>query len=330
PAAPGPASPAANPPPASTASLNACPVLNYAFQPVTFAYTWSLPTTNGGTLPLIVCFASVYVRTNFFGGLNPSHFFDLSKSFTMLQSVVFPDNTFWAFKYDAADPNNTASFAYADLLQITLPTGGTISYTWTTNAGAGCGNDIGSRSVATRTVNANDGAGPHTWTYGGSVIDPAGNETVHTFASIGSLIGATCSFYETQTQYYQGSHTTGTLLKTVQTDYQFTPNPYDPTAITTGRVDMAETVANVLPIRVTTTLPNGLVSKVETDYDNALTYHGPLDGITTNVYNCDQFGVCQWQDQFTYPVTNYTGSFGKALEKREYNWGQGAPGPLLR
>src|SRR5262249_52694205 len=98
----------------------------------------------------------------------------------------------------------------------------------------------------------------------------------------------------------------------------------------TGRVEMAETVANVLPIRVTTTLPNGLVSKVETDYDNALTYHGPLDGITTNVYNCDADGVCQWQDQFTYPVTNYTGSYGKALEKREYDWGQGIPGPLVR
>src|SRR5262249_50943055 len=79
PAARGPASPAATPPPASTASLSACPVLNYAFQPVTFAYTWNLPTTNGGTLPLIVCFASVYVRTDFFGGLSPCHFFDLSK-----------------------------------------------------------------------------------------------------------------------------------------------------------------------------------------------------------------------------------------------------------
>src|SRR5262249_15380913 len=41
PLVPGPAT-AASTPPASTASLSACPALGYAFQPVSYAYTWNL------------------------------------------------------------------------------------------------------------------------------------------------------------------------------------------------------------------------------------------------------------------------------------------------
>jgi hypothetical protein len=118
PLAPGPA-PNALTPPASTASLSACPALNYAFQPVTYAYTWNLPTVNGGTLPLILCYTGVYVRTG--AGTPGPPFFQVSKNFNMLQSVVFPDQTFWAFQYDAADPNNTNSVAFGDLLKVTFP-----------------------------------------------------------------------------------------------------------------------------------------------------------------------------------------------------------------
>jgi RHS repeat-associated protein len=336
---PGPAHPADNPVP-STASLSACPLLGYSNQPVTYAYTWSLPTANGGTLSLVLCYASVFVRTNFFGSLgNGPRYFDLHQGFTMLQSVVFPDNTYWGFQYDAADPNNSLSMAYGDLLKISFPTGGSISYTW---GGWAAGN---SRSVATRTVDAMDGTGPHTWNYSFSnlatvngnqtqtniVTDPTGSDSVHTVTGL----GGTTSFYETETQYYQGSHSTGTLLKTIQTDHQFALNPYDATAISTGRVAMAKSVSNVFPVRVTTTLANGLVSKTETDYDTALAYHGPLDGIQYNDQTCTNSGdgstpICTWTPTQTMPVTNYTGSYGKVIATREYDWGQGAPGPLLR
>ncbi len=108
PATPAPTLPPAAPNP-STASLSACPALNYTNQPVTFAYTWSLPTVNGGTLPLILCYANVYVRTNFLGGL--PNVFEVSKSFPMLQSVVFPDATYWAFQYDAPIPTTPVRWA---------------------------------------------------------------------------------------------------------------------------------------------------------------------------------------------------------------------------
>src|SRR5262249_30015878 len=220
------------------------------------------------------------------------------------------------------------------LQKIRMPTGGTITY------GSGVAAD-GSTKVTTRTVDANDGSGPHSWTYHGcsantssttfvDVSDPAGNDTVHNFTAL----AGTKTRYQTPTQNYQGSRSHGTLLKTVQTDYEYTSNPFDPRAIATGRVDMAQTVAYVLPIRVTTTLPNGLVSKVESDYDHALAYHGPLDGIQYNFQTCVRDPsaglICSYTATQTMPVTNYTGSYGEVMARREYDWGQGAPGPLLR
>jgi RHS repeat-associated protein len=339
PAFPGPANPAATPP-SSTVNLATCPTLNYSHQPVTYAYMWNLPTINGGTLPLTLCYASVYVRTNFFGGVNSSNWHELSQNFTMLQSVVFPDSTYWAFEYDAADPNNTSSIALADLLKVKFPTGGSIAYTWSGISGA----DMTNRAVQTRSVDANDGAGPKTWQYiysnyntvGGTITlsttvqDPLGNQTVHTLTGVGGKLG----LFETATQYYQGPQTSGTLLKTVETDYQFTANPWDSSIVGGGSSAGAQTVTNIFPIRVTTTLANGLVSKTETDYDTALAYHGPLDGITYNTESCytdaGGFQQCSWSSPSTMPATNYTGSYGKVTATREYDWGQGSPGPLLR
>jgi RHS repeat-associated protein len=205
----------------------------------------------------------------------------------------------------------------------------------------GCNSGI-DRAVQTRTVDANDGTGPHIWTYSSIgvdstttetiVSDPMGNDTVHVISELGAAMlgGLSCSLYETQTQYYQGSHTGGTPLKTVQTDYQFTANPWDRGLMNMNSPDSAS-VTNVFPIRATTTLPNGLVSKVETDFDAALVYHGPLDGITYNGGD----GCTPPPDEpvcatTTNPVTTYTGSYGKVIAEREYDWGQGAPGPLLR
>jgi RHS repeat-associated protein len=121
----------------------------------------------------------------------------------------------------------------------------------------------------------------------------------------------------------------------VQTDYQFTSNPWDPNVVSSGgALPAAKSVTNVLPIRVTTTLANGLVSKTETDYDNALSYHGPVDGIQFNYASCYLDGsgtrVCTWTTPDTFPVTNYAGSYGNVVAEREYDWGQGTPGPLLR
>jgi RHS repeat-associated protein len=258
------------------------------------------PGYNGGNLIVKSCYATYSLKTKFhLESCDPTNECGFATEYTgsssMLVGVILYNGVDWAhspswsFDYYSPDPNDS-TVNYGDLTKVTLPTGGTITYTWTTdNLCSQLAAEVtpGSRVLKSRTVDANDGTGPHTTTYtynsspapGVVVTDPAGNDTVHGFAFYGSS-------YETQTQYYKGSKTTGTLLKTIGTDYQVLPNPF--------QIYSDCPSAPELPSRVTTTLPNGsgtLVSKIETDYN---TYSGNL------------------------------------IEKREYDYGSGAPGSLIR
>lgn len=262
----------------------------------------------GATRTFKACFSSVALQSNF----NTTGFyndleFPIAEGHTtvgLLQSLVLYNGTSWTtslawtFEYNSRNPGDSSSVNYGDLTKITLPTGGTISYTW---GFIGTCDTTGttplSRRVTTRTVDANDGSGPQKWTYnGGIVTDPNNNDTVHTFTGL----NFSCSLYETQTQYFQGSFQSGTLLKTVNTDYRWMANPFD-------NLDgnaTPPTVTNVFPIRVTTTWPSGKVSKVEKDYDSNLVFTVPGRG-------------------------QFTGSYGLVLETREYDYTDSGSTPVL-
>jgi RHS repeat-associated protein len=241
--------------------------------PIASATIWTVPGLSGGTMQFKFCQVSVAINIPAQGqaraqtGTQPS-----------TQSIVLPNGTAWTFAYDN----------YGDISQVTLPTGGTIAYTYETAPAGECqvGDNL-SRYATSRTVNANDGAGAHTWQYSFSgvttVTDPLSNQAVHTFTSFGTPIS--CFGFETLAQYYQGSNTAGTLLKTVQTDYE-----------NIGAGNPVYMSPGALPIRVTTTWPNNQVTKVETDYDS----------------QC-QGSPC-----------------GNVIARREYDYGNGAPGSLLR
>jgi len=162
-------------------------------------------------------------------------------------------------------------------------------------------------AVASRTVNANDGTGPHTWNYSGwsttgsavKVTDPVANDSLHVMTGL----GGTGSLYETQTQTFQGSSSGGTLLQTVTTDYSWINNPFYPKP-----QQSCNNVFSVVPIRVTTAWPNGQTTKEETDYDPGFSFYA---------YSSS---------------TSYSGTatYGRVTAKREYDYGSGGPGPLLR
>jgi len=277
----------------------------------TAAYTWTVPTPGGGTETFKFCYAPfltsyvISVDSHNVGG--PGN--------TMLESIVLPNNTTWTFQYGPT---------YPTLSQITLPTGGTISYTWNlfiapcsykTHENPRNGNITDTQGwffvLASRSVNANDGSGSHTWTYSGGpfadsttggtvkITDPMLNDSVHVMTGL----GGTGAVYETQTQSFQGSSSTGTLLKTVTTDYNWSPNPFYQPNVPVS----CTTVVNVFPIRVTTAWANGQTTKQETDYDTSLKY---------GAYSGDN--------------ATLTGSYGKPIARREYDYASGAPGPLLR
>jgi RHS repeat-associated protein len=269
--------------------------------PTASASLWSIPAFGGGTQTYKFCNAVVIINIPCSGKCLTYH-----SGVQMLQAIVQPNGTSWVFQYDSADPNNSLSVGYGDLLKITFPTAGSLSYTYQGISPFGCsGTGQYLRGIATRTLDAQDGQGPHTWTYSrtytvptglGSVVqDPLGNQTVHTFtdlANTGFVNGATCSVYETTTQQYQGTSSSGVLLRTTSTDY---------TTAEVLKPNNGEEYPAALPIRVTTTLANGNQTKVEMDYNYPL-YGNYADAL----------------------------SDGNITAKREYDYGSGAPGPLLR
>ena len=275
----------------ATTSTSACPTGPLQ---VTSATLWNLPGLAGGTYGITFCYVTVPTTIGFGQGA-------FTVNSTQLQTVILPNSTTWSFQYDS----------FGNLSQITFPTGGTLAYTWG-NFTCGSTGRVVNPVVGTRTLNSVYGyPGANTWTYNLAscnqtipstssliVTDPLGNDTVHNATSLGTTI-LSANFYENQTLYYQGSHTTGTLLETVNTTYS------------SVQAQLANTfpseVFEVLPTQVTTVWPNGLQSQVIYSYDTGHT--------------------------FTCPDPRFAGgafTYGKVTSQSEYDYGSGSAGSLLR
>jgi RHS repeat-associated protein len=266
--------------------------------PAAFAVLWSVPSPGGGTASYKFCYASVAI--NIPPG-NPSGTYPgLTGSSTKLQSIVLPNLTTWNFTYN--DPGNGTTYNgspinYGTLTQVTLPTGGTISYAYTTIQASNstiCQN--AGRWVTSRTVSANDGK-YYTWQYSynvgvsTTVTEPSNDYVVHTFG-----LGQPCTLYETVTQSYQHNTTGGTLLKTVNTQYN-----------TAGSANMGSGFANVAPNQITTTWANNQTSEVTKSYDSGYSYRNYIGAAsTTNGI----YGLLQSETDYDYG----SGSHGSALK----------------
>ena len=277
--------------------------------PTATAYLWTPPGLQGGQLNYKICYANVYYGEQICEKSGTLTCSIVLNHAPLIQSIVLPNHTTWTFQYDSADPSDPNSSATGNLLQITFPTGGYIKYTW--SAVYICQNPSTTTfttytySVSSRTINSNDGTGDHTWhysfvnvgagaansPYSTSSTDPLGQQTVHTLTALGGR----CSFYETQTQI---SDSSASLVKTSTTDFHAEADPM----FIGQSVDY--TASNVFPIRVTTTWPSGKVTKVETDPDTGVAMIGNQSG--------------------------HTLFYGNPIAKREYDYGSGSPGALLK
>jgi YD repeat-containing protein len=143
-----------------------------------YALLWNAPGVagvNGGIRTFKFCYSPFNIHTAFNAG--PTEF--ISNAANLLSAVVLPDLTMWTFNYDN----------YGDVTRVGFPTGGSLSYTYAVGVDT-CSGGGTTRSmwVTSRTVDANDGTGGHTWNYGLSsgatvVTSPDGNDTVHTIAT---------------------------------------------------------------------------------------------------------------------------------------------------
>ena len=244
------------------------------------ALQWNLPAFNGTTSVIKFCYANFNYATDFgISGIEES-----SGTMLLLNAVVLPNLTSWIFSYDS----------YLCLTAVTFPTGGGINYTWETIT------PFQGRVVSTRTFNANDGTGSHTWKYGYQspnsqntlATDPSGNDTEITY-------GATTEAIQT----YSGSYSSGTLLKTVTTTYTpYQSNPLGIYGVPGGGI-------NHLPISELVAWPNGKQSQTTTSYDTGFQY---------GYYNYDG------SEGYGYA------SYGLPVLKAYSDYGSGAPGGILK
>ena len=214
--------------------------------------------------------------------------------FIPIASVTLADGSYWAFNYDN----------YGEVTSIHLPTGGILSYIWHTIAFPTCTGGPRTpltRSISARTLNDNQGHSSQ-WSYNWSAVsstslvnivtDPAGNDATHNFTDLSVQIGrgGACKFYETSTIRYQGAAGANIPLERTDTSYNVTAIAVD---------DPSPSIGNIFATDVVTTVyPSGKVKKVHKD---------PDPGLGTGLP-----------------------SFGNVIKELDYDWGQGAPGPLLR
>jgi RHS repeat-associated protein len=249
------------------------------------------PAPNGATNQIKLCFGTYpQLSTNFspsgihqFQDVYSGHAFPGNyRPPVYLTNVILPDNTQWSIAYDS----------YGEITSLTTPTGASIAYSWTeAQFPVTSANDITSvsRAVHSRTVtDVNGNSFPWTYLWGAqasdgtmthTVTDPAGNDTVHVFASIQPRpTQYPYNFKEISTVVYQGGGGSRTALKQVDTTWQINSD---------GGLGV--------PTDVKTTLfPSQKVTLSHTDYDPS----SPTLGLVTS--------------------------------SKQYDWGQGTPGALLR
>jgi RHS repeat-associated protein len=277
---------------------------------VSSSWLWPFLGPNGGTYPVKFCAIGVS-ESYVYWDPNLSEYNTYSTTAPEIQSIVLPNGTSWQFTYDT-------STGSGNLLQITYPTGGTISYEWTSNPFLTytCAFECYGSGVMQRTLGGV--TTPGVWTYGYShssttnygvpvdfyttVTDPMGNNVVHTFASLDPY-----TQFETETQYYQSA---STLLKTVNTTYQDS-KPFD----SSSNWPLYLYALGVEPTQVTTTwAATSQESEVTYSYDSALKFYFP-----------EYLGAT-----FKGGSSTWTGTLGAKLTESDYDYGSGAPGSLLR
>jgi RHS repeat-associated protein len=250
--------------------------------------TLSYTAPSGATASYTVKYTSYTVQTNF-GCSGISEYGPTSNN--LVSEIDLPDGSKYSFAYEAT-PGHTSNVT-GRVKQITLPTGGTISYTYT--SGNLTGSVVGSNDPIVCADGTTAGlqrstpdTGSNYWNYARTqvsgkhwqttITDPTSNQTVIDFQQDSGTYTA-YNFFETQRKTYQGS-TSGTLLQTLTTCYNGTTSNCPTTAVSSPFTQKT----------VYTQWPSGLES----------------------------------ENNFLF------NSYGLTTEEDDYDYGSGSPGGLLR
>ncbi len=275
--------------------------------PVMYTYT----NPQGSNSKVTVKYTSSTVRTNF----ACSGIVEYSASnVPLVTEIDLPDGTNYKFTYEA-----TPSFSgdvTGRLASVTLPTGGTINYTYT---GSNHGIECSDGSAAGLTRSTPDG----TWTYARSLGTPPASTTTVTDPQSNQAVINFQGIYETERLRYQGS-TSGTLLKFVVTCYNGNLGSGNcnavPVTVPIAQRTVFSSVGGVAESRVDTFYNSSglLTEKDEYGFANGVT--GPLVRKTLTTYAT----LGNYIVDRAASVTVEDGS-GNVKAQTTYGYDQGAP-----
>lgn len=308
-----------------TTALTTAEVLNSSGQLTSMSYSYYNDQIGDTESYTVTYNPAILLRSNFAcanGGFTIAEFAGAN----MPTSIQSPTGASYTISYEPTPSGNgftntsPPTYFTGRIAQITLPSGGSISYTYTGgNNGVYCPSNSGETAyVPTITVTVNDANGHSgVYTYVHSTVsssgtftvtktDPVGNQTVYTLSGE----------FQTEVQYYQGS-ATGTPLKTVTTKY-------NENSTNTAALPVTET-------DVYTSLNGSASSRVITTYDahsnvtSVLTYDfgGALLSSAYNYYGQSWNGsACT-----TYPAT--TGPAAYIFNTPCYSYVTNAAGTIV-
>jgi RHS repeat-associated protein len=228
---------------------------------VTYDYAnfWITPGPSGSTRQYTFCYSMQSVSSTGLpndGGVD--YQYQYSWSGDMLSAAVLPDNTSWIFAYDS----------WGTISKVTLPTGGSITYTYNMVDGGGepgpWGNEI--RQLSQRVTP--DG----TWTYSSieysspTVADPLGNTTTY------YLGGANFPFRITH------STADGTILEVENKSYtpvMCTTMPVVTATTTSYPVPGSGTPSTYITSQITSSFASSTTGGCENPIGGWVYYYGP-------------------------------------------------------
>jgi len=263
--------------------------------PTKFTYT----APSGASPYYEMNYTNYTVATNF--GLSGTSEFKSTAAVPLVTSIVLPDGTQYTIQYEAtpSTPSSGACTPWpgttcvtARIKSVTLPTGGSITYTYT-----GGHNGVfadGSTAGLTRTLS--DGANWNaTWTYTRMQGTGAESETTVLAPDANQSILQFQGIYETQSDVYQGSAPTFSSL----------------------------------PISEATLQTSGLLQEVQTCY-NAGTTLCTGTAVAMPISKQTITAILPGTTALESQVVSSYNVYGQLSEEDDFGYGSGAPGSLLR
>lgn len=171
--------------------------------PINYAYT-----APSGSVSVVVSYKSYPVQTHFLCSAVTDYGVSSPIYNNLVDKVTYPDGSFYQFAYEATTTGS--SNVTGRIKSVTLPTGGTISYTYTgSNGGINCadGTTMGLKRTTPDSSTAwqysRSGSNPN-WTT--TVTDPVGTVTTYNMYQVTSTTTGGSASQSTYT-YYERNHT---------------------------------------------------------------------------------------------------------------------------